>query len=250
MTVWQDNNTKLWRYEFRYLRQRYAKYGFSQKDHAVIAEIKARQNAKTHPIQTPTDTAYSVVCSRYLDFAKKEFSANTYRQKKRVCLELLKFLGKNFDIRKITTPQVLFYLETLSNNNKFNTYRRDLSTFFNYAISPLELLETNPVSKIKKRKYKGKRSHATPTELISRLLKIADPETETFLKTIIYTAARVGEIYRLQWKDVDLENKIIIKWTRKRSSKELEPITIAINADLLYLLSDLKNKRTQGKWVF
>ena len=250
MTVWFDKGRKTWRYAFQYLKHRYAEYGFDQKDHAVIAEIKARQDAKAHPILTPTDMAYSVVLARYLDFAKKEYTLNTYRQKTRACLELLKFLGKDLDIRKITTPQILFYLETLSNNNKFNTYRRDISTFFNYAISPLELLEINPVSKIKKRRYKSKRTHATPTELISRILNEAEPETEAFLKTIIYTAARVGEIYKLQWKDVDLDNKILIKWTRKRSSKELEPIPIAINTDLLYLLSDLKKQRTQDIWVF
>ncbi len=86
---------------------------------------------------------------------------------------------------------------------------------------------------------------------VLRLIEVADPQVERpLLLVILHTIARVDEILRLKWKDVDFKARTVTRWTRKRKSGAYEPITTPINQDLYYVLERLWNERTQNEWTF
>ena len=51
---------------------------------------------------------------------------------------------------------------------------------------------------------------------IEKVLNVAEPEIRDYLMAIKDTMARVNEINRLTWNDVDLENKYLVLYTRKK----------------------------------
>ncbi len=58
--------------------------------------------------------------------------------------------------------------------------------------------------------------YVPPKEDIAKVLLAADPDTQAYLLAVIDTLARVGEINRLTWNDVDLQNNYVVLYTRKK----------------------------------
>jgi len=54
------------------------------------------------------------------------------------------------------------------------------------------------------------------------VLDSTEGQDKVMLLTFIHTAGRRGEIYRLQWKDVDFDTQCIRLKTRKRKGDSLE----------------------------
>jgi integrase len=57
-------------------------------------------------------------------------------------------------------------------------------------------------------RWKRKSSMFHPSEDIDKVIAVADPDEQDFLLVIRETMARVSEINRLLWEDVDLENRV------------------------------------------
>jgi integrase len=86
---------------------------------------------------------------------------------------------------------------------------------------------------------------------VLRLISVADMQMEKpLILVLLHTLARVDEILRLEWKDVDFKLREVTRWTRKRKGGRYEPIKIDMNRDLYDVLIKLWNERTQEKWVF
>jgi len=65
-----------------------------------------------------------------------------------------------------------------------------------------------------------------PTEAeIDTLIAAATPKTAALLQTLKETAARIGEVTRIQWKDIDFERKAIYIRAEKGSNSRILPIS-------------------------
>jgi len=63
--------------------------------------------------------------------------------------------------------------------------------------------------------------------------------------------ARVGEINRLKWEDVDLEHRYVILYTRKKKGGHLMPRKVPMTQKLHDVLQNRYNNRNPDKpWVF
>jgi integrase len=60
-------------------------------------------------------------------------------------------------------------------------------------------------------------------EDVAKVILAAEPETQDYLVAIKETMARMGEINRLTWEDVDLDRKIVVLYTRKKKGGHLTP---------------------------
>ena len=79
----------------------------------------------------------------------------------------------------------------------------------------------------------------------------ADPDEERpFILTILHTLARVDEILRLTWQDVNFQRRYVRLWTRKRKDGSWEADELYMNDDLYKVLKGLWSKRKQDNWVF
>ncbi|MGV7223898.1 MAG: tyrosine-type recombinase/integrase [Nitrospinales bacterium] len=142
-----------------------------------------------------------------------------------------------FERRKIsayTANKDLRYLKATIN---FGLKKKYISS------NPTEGLEFFPVEK--------KVKYVPPTKDIDKLIAVAEPDEQDFLWTVRETMARVSEINRLVWEDVDLENRCIILYTRKKRGGHITPRKIPMTQTLYVVLQRLCEKRDPDKpWVF
>jgi len=95
---------------------------------------------------------------------------------------------------------------------------------------------------IKKLGEKGARTEFLGQNEIDRLLKKASDDLRPILVMALHTGMRRGEIFNLQWRDVDLANRVITV----RESKSGKKRTIPIDETLYSILRGLPSRFTKG----
>lgn len=93
-----------------------------------------------------------------------------------------------------------------------------------------------------------KKKIPTPQEMAKILL--AAGKDRPFLLVLFHTMARLDEVQRLKWEDVNFTEKMVRLWTRKRRGGTWEYDWLSMNEDLEQVLWGLWQKRTQDEWVF
>jgi len=86
-----------------------------------------------------------------------------------------------------------------------------------------------------------------PKEDVLKVISVADPDTQDYLWTLVLTAARIGEVNSLKWEDVNLEDRYITLWTRKRKGGNREPRDVPMVAKLHQILSYRVAGRVAGR---
>ena len=191
------------------------------------------------------------VAYEYLDLAERRFAEKTYKQKAFVYKSFLKHTG-NIEIDQITASHLHGYLNTRPTNNNYNAHRKDLCTLFSFARRTLKLITYNPCWDLDKMPHTPEDKYIPPEKDILKLIAAADPQTDErdLILTILYTAARVDEILRLQWKDVNMEKRTLTRWTRKRRGGSYEAIVSHMNEDLYRIIKRKWAARKNETWVF
>ncbi len=88
-------------------------------------------------------------------------------------------------------------------------------------------------------------------EDIDKVIACADPDTQDYLWTIRDTMARVSEINRLRWNDINFEDKLITLYTRKKKGGDLTSRKVPMTNKLYEVLSRRYSTRDKSKpWVF
>jgi integrase/recombinase XerD len=138
------------------------------------------------------------------------------------------FLGDNPDIEAITGNDLRRFIISLQDTHKFchhpfnkpqqaklspqsiNTYCRAIRAFFGYLYRE-DLIESNPMEKVKMLKVPRKVVPTFSDKEIEKLLAQPDKQTDrgyrdyALLPTFVDTGARLSEIANLRIDDVDLE---------------------------------------------
>lgn len=82
-------------------------------------------------------------------------------------------------------------------------------------------------------------------------MKAADHDTRVYLITIRDTMARVSEINRLTWDDVNLKHKYVVLYTRKKRGGHLTPRKVPMTKRLYESLEARSHfQRKDVPWVF
>jgi integrase len=86
---------------------------------------------------------------------------------------------------------------------------------------------------------------------LDQVIACADPDTQDYLWVIRETMARVGEVNRLKWDDVNFEVGYVVLYTRKKSGGHLTPRKVPMTQKLHEVLSWRFRTREPSKpWVF
>lgn len=213
------------------------------------AEAQKRKDLKSQ--RTISDTDFKSVAYEYLDLAQRKFAKKTYKQKAFVYKSFIEHTG-NLPIEQITASHLHAYLNTRPSNNNYNAHRKDLCTVFTFAKRVKKIIRYHPCWDLDNMPHTAKEKYIPPEADLLKLILAADPETDEkdLILTIIHTVARVDEILRLTWQDINFTKRTVRKWTRKRKAGTYEPVIIHLNEDLFAILKNRWSNRKNEKWVF
>ncbi len=250
MGLWKDKTRKDWCYKFQYQKKQYGSRGYPTKKEAQAAREQHRRRVKSSSGQTLKNMGFRVAASLYLDDAKRRFVSKTYKYKAYVYKCFLEHQG-DIAVDKFTAVMIDSYLKTRKSNHNYNVHRKELLALFNFFCNRLKVIQHNPVVDLDKLPHTPSKKQIPRESDVAKLLAEADPEKERpLLVCILHMAARVDEVLRLTWKDVDFKSRTVVRWTRKRRGGVYEPIKTYLNNDLYEVLESLWNCREQDDWIF
>ena len=251
---------KGWRYDFILDGVRYSSNWFGTKAEAREAEAKRREEIKNPsrepeplPVMetTPTAMGFLELANRRLDHvkaynSKRHYTDHFYMAKKWIrewetlsCEEVSRdkiqnFLLKRAEVSAYTANKDLRYLRAL----------------FNFGISRNWITE-NPTRGLSFFPVEKRLKYIPPKKDVLSVIAAADPDTQDYLWTIKETMGRMGEINRLTWSDVNLEERYVVLYTRKKKGGHLTPRKVPMTQKLFEVLSRRYEKRAKDKpWVF
>jgi integrase len=127
---------------------------------------------------------------------------------------------------------------------------RYLKATFNFGIKRGYVF-VNPVNGIEYFPVEKKIKYIPSSEEIDKVVAGADPETKDYLLVIRETMARVSEINRLTWDDVNLTGKYVVLYTRKKKGGHLSPRKVPMTKKLYEILERRRENRDKSMpWVF
>ena len=96
-----------------------------------------------------------------------------------------------------------------------------------------------------------KLKYVPPKQDVLKVLMAADAETMDYLFAIKETMARVSEINQLTWPDVNLEERYVVLYTRKKKGGSRTPRKVPMTDRLFDIMSRRYKARDRDKsWVF
>lgn len=128
-----------------------------------------------------------------------------------------------------------------------NRYMASLSALLTYAARELKWIGENPCLHVMKLKESGGRDRVLSHEEIMRVLAACRESRSPYLFCIVLigftTGARLGEILNLEWRHVDLQNKL----ASLRETKNGRPRSIALADEVVAELKTLQDDRNSLK---
>lgn len=181
-------------------------------------EISLR-NGEYHFLQK--DILLQKVFEEYLKYCHNRLLPRTVLCYKCFLEPFFKWLNRPF-INQITDKAFQEYLHQRFENGKIqartaNHTIKYLKAFLDYAVKQKYLL-SNPVKSFKLYKIDIHPPRFLSSNEVKRVLEASKGESlEGLIYTAIYTGMRLGELARLTWQDIDLENnKIVVMKSKSR----------------------------------
>jgi integrase len=187
-----------------------------------------------------------------MKYVSDNLRAGTVKIYKSTLILMLRLL-KNKPIKLITSNEIENYKSIRLKEVSQSTVNIELSTMkaiFNIAIR-LNFLEINPCKYIKKIAIPQKdRLSFNEIELKLLLNNIIDPSLKNIVLTGLYTGCRLNEIINIQWKDIDLNEKVLtIRNKENFKTKTGKQRQIPISDNYYTLLSEMLNVSAEGNII-
>jgi len=246
---------KGWRYDFTLKGERYTEAWFKTKKEAVQAENRKREELKNPPPvveETKTDITFLELVNLRLDHAKAYSSERHYKEFVYMARRWVKKWGE-ITCSKITPSTVeQFILERNKSVSPLaaNKEIRYLRSTFNYG-KKKKLIQDNPLDGLGFLPTEKKVKYVPTPEDIDKVIAVADVDTQDYLWVIRETMGRMSEINNLVWKDVYLDQRYVILYTRKKKGGHRTPRKVPMTQKLFEILSRRYAERDHDKtWVF
>ncbi len=219
--------------------EKLASYGISVQQ-AVLNQLKLLQAAEQ------PRKALSEVLAEFRDAKAAEgLRPNSF---KAVIWEMSRFVessGGSTPVSDISLAQLEHYLKSSLTPGTFNTRRKHLVTFLNFALKR-GWVEKNHALNINLRIERYEVHILTP-EQVARLLFACDVLQEparssmrAYIALAAFAGIRPEELHRLNWRDIDLENNSI--YISKSVSKVNDDRNVPITENLRAWLLSIENR--------
>lgn len=219
---------------------------------ATKKEAKAWEAAQTSESWQPRETI-PMVCwldflNAYLKMAEERFSHKTFNEKRLAARQSLRVIPPEMDTRKIEAKHGLAIMRIAARTSGYaaNKTRKNLSAAWEWGKRYYGLPAHNPF--LETERFPANQSpRAVPSEHdFWKVYAVADSADKLFLLFLLHTGARVGEVFRLSWADVDLEQSRVRLGTRKTVDGGMKYAWLPLTSDLRAALEEYRRKRPFG----
>ncbi len=244
---------KGWRFDFTRKGIRYTEAWFKTKKEATKAEAKQREELE-HPVlivQEPTDMNFLELVNMRLDHVKAYNSERHYGEYRYMARRWAKRWG-HLTCGEISQRQLEDFILERNAVSSFTANKeiRYLRSMFNYG-KRKSLIVANPSDGLDFLPVEKRVKYVPSIGDIDKVIELAPPDVQDYLWAIRETMARVSEINRLSWDDVDLNAKVVILYTRKKKGGHLTPRRVPMTLKLYEILTRRFEEREHEKtWVF
>jgi integrase len=254
--LWKDPGTGLWKYQFQHQGKLYGGGGYSTKGEARTAREDRRKlvlaGAERPRPETPTiHMEFLRLVALYLQQSERRHAVKTFKYKRFVYAMFLRHCGdEKITIDKITPYLIQDYLQTRGSNDNANRHLKDLAVIFEYARKVLGVIQVNPCSVIERLPVVRAPKKIPTKEEFLKLLSATKDNERPLVLVLAYTAARIGEVLRLKWEDVNFQHNFIQLWTKKNRDGEYRARRIPMKDYMKSMMLGLWEERVQDVWVF
>lgn len=245
-----------WKYDFILQGKRYTSRYFKTKKEARQAEIQKREEVlnprpEYQLEQTPTDMDFLDLVNRRLDHVKA-YNSTSYYQTYQSSARRWVRQWQGLTCQQISRDMVERFILERNGVSAFTANKeiRYLKATFNFG-KKKGWISVNPVIGLSFLPMTKRLKYVPSHEDIDKMISVADPEVQDYLWLLRDTMARVSEINRLVWDDVNLEKRFVVLYTRKKRGGHLTPRKVPMTEKVFHILSRRFSERDKTlPWVF
>jgi integrase len=173
----------------------------------------------------PVKISFGGFGERYMEYAKA--NKRSWLRDEQMLKHLGEFFGTERQLAEITAADIEGYKLCRKAKVSGSTVNRELALLkrmFNLAISWDLFLDLNPFRKVKFFREVNLGLRVVSPEEEEKLLQNASPYIQDIIRFGLNTGLRIGEIFGLQWDNVDLEKNILNVFAPKTQKTRAVPI--------------------------
>jgi len=245
---------KGWRYDFTLKSERYTQAWFKTKTKAKQAEVEKRKEvlAPKKGTQTRIDMGFLQMVNERLDYIQERYSKQHYADHKSMAKRWVRLWGR-WQCTELTSQTIEAFLVMRKRVSPYTANKdlKSLRSMFNWAKKKKLLDISNPTDDIEFFAEEEKIKYIPSLDDIYKVIAMADSDAQDYLWTLRETMARVGEVNRLTWNDVNLSEYYVVLYTRKKKGSKLTPRKVSMTKKLCNILDQKYQERDPSKsWVF
>ncbi len=245
---------KGWRFDFTMNGVRHTQAWYETKTKAKQAEADKRKEVlePQKGTQTPTDMVFLELVNSRLDYIQERYSKQHYADHKSMAKGWVRRWGK-LNCSELTAQKIEAFIVMRKRVSPYTANKdlKSLRSMFNWAKKKKLLDISNPTDDIEFFAEEEKIKYVPPLDDIYKVIAMADSDTQDYLWTIRETMARVGEVNRLTWDDINFSESYVVLYTRKKKGSKLTPRKVSMTKWLSDSLARKYQERDPSKpWVF
>jgi integrase len=224
------------------------KHGKKLAEDQLLKELSARnysieKESSTDPVPSWATVAH--VIQAFINHSRGEHSAETAAWHKSLLTPFIQRFGK-VRVTQLRKKHVRAWVKDKGYNpTSANKAIGVLKRAFNWAVEE-EHLPRNPIAHVKKPKPTSRTRILTPGERDLILGSIKDAPFRRFIRVLMLTGCRPGEVARVTAADCDLSAGVYTLAKHKTAKKTGKPRVIYLPAEVLELTRELIAKNPSG----
>lgn len=191
--------------------------------------------------------------SAYLKMSEERFSAKTLGEKKLAFRHSLKVIPPEKPARDVTIAECLATLRLVaqhSSGNAANKVRKNLGAAWAWGHKYYGLPNLNPFLEVEKFPADQTPRYVPSESDFWKVYNVANAQDKVFLLFLLHTGARIGEVFRLTWADVDLAEGRVRLGTRKTRDGGMKYAWLPMTEMLTEALAEYKRDYGNTPLVF